>query len=266
MMLRPREAQELRLVSHDLTISPHAEITWAYDVAGNSVATARFDGPTDQLIVESRATVDLTAAKWPVFAIAAEAVTYPFLYSNDDWVDLGNLVMTQYPDPDGRFSGWVEGFVFQRPTDTLSLLKDIANGVSSQVTYESREPEGTQAPLDTLSRGRGTCRDFAVLFAEAARVLSFGARMVSGYLFDPEERLQGSEGAGSPHAWAEVFIPGAGWIAFDPTNRSVGSMNLIPVAVARRIDQIVPVAGSFIGPSDAQSEMSVEVRHSVLDP
>lgn len=265
MMLRPREARDLRLLSHEIILTPHADITWAHDVAGNAVATAQFNQPSDHLIIESRATVDLTAAVWPVFAIAAEAISFPFLYSGDDWADLGALTAPQYPDPDGKFSSWVEAFILKRPTDTLSLLKDIANGVSTQIAYQGREMEGTQSPLETLSRGWGSCRDFAVLFAEAARTLSFGARIVSGYLFDPETRLVGSEGAGSTHAWAEVFIPGAGWVAFDPTNRSVGSKNLIPVAVARGIHQVVPVTGSFTGSGNTQRSMTVEVRHVVIE-
>lgn len=174
MMLRPREARDLRLLSHEIILTPHADITWAHDVAGNAVATAQFNQPSDHLIIESRATVDLTAAVWPVFAIAAEAISFPFLYSGDDWADLGALTAPQYPDPDGKFSSWVEAFILKRPTHTLSLLKDIANGVSMQIAYQGREMEGTQSPLETLSRGWGSCRDFAVLFAEAARTLSWG--------------------------------------------------------------------------------------------
>ena len=100
----------------------------------------------------------------------------------------------------------------------------------------------------------------AVLFVEAARNLGFGARIVSGYLYNPELNFVGSRGAGSTHAWAEVYVPGAGWITFDPTNRSVGGVNLIPVAVARDIRQIIPVAGSFAGMSDAFAGMTVEVH------
>lgn len=265
MMLRPREACDLRLISHDLTVSPEAEITWAHDVAGNAVATARFSAPTERLLVESRATVELTASAWPVFTIAAEAINYPFFYSDDDLTDLGALATPQYSDLDGQFSRWVEGFILRRPTDTLSLLRDIAIGVSTCVSYLSREMEGTQTPRDTLSRGSGSCRDIAVLFAEAVRSLGLGARIVSGYLFDPEKSLVGHEGTGSTHAWAEVFVSGAGWVAFDPTNQSVGSKNLIPVAVARGIHQVVPVAGSFTGPGNALAKMSVEVHHTVLE-
>lgn len=101
-----------------------------------------------------------------------------------------------------------------------------------------------------------------MLFAEAVRTLGFGARLVSGYLFNPAANLAGSSDAGSTHAWGEVFVPGAGWIPFDPANRSVGSSNLIPVAVARRIEQVAPVSGSFHGrPSDVLSmEVSVDVE------
>ena len=147
-----------------------------------------------------------------------------------------------------------------RPTDTLSLLKDISAGVSVQVAYQSREDEGTQAPIETLDRGWGSCRDFAVLLAEAARRLGLGARIVSGYLSDPDAGLAGSAGAGSTHAWVEIFVPGDGWIAFDPTNRSVGSGNLIPLAVARDISQVMPVAGTFRGTASDLLGMEVQVR------
>ncbi|GGB62307.1 transglutaminase [Roseibium aquae] len=259
-MLRPRETRELRLFSHELSITPTATVTWAHDVAGNAIATVVFDGPTDHLMIESRASVELTAPAWPVFAIAASAARFPFVYDIDEWLDLGALTVPQYSDVDGRFSQWVERFVMARPTDTLSLLKDISNGVFTQISYQSRDDEGTQSPIETLDRGCGSCRDFAVLLAEAARHLRLGARIVSGYLSNPETSLAGSAGSGSTHAWVEIFIPGAGWIAFDPTNRSVGSGNLIPLAVARNIAQVTPVAGTFLGSNVDLLSMEVLVR------
>jgi transglutaminase-like putative cysteine protease len=98
-----------------------------------------------------------------------------------------------------------------------------------------------------------------VLFAEATRTLGFGARLVSGYLYNRDQQGVGSRDAGSTHAWAEVYVPGAGWITFDPTNRSVGGFNLIPVAVVRDIQQANPVSGTFVGMTDAFAGMSVEV-------
>ena len=259
LMLRPRETRELQLVSFDLLIHPASVVTWAHDVSGNSVATASFSGLTDVLMIESRMTVDLYAPVWPVFDIAASAQQHPFHYSADDLTDLGALARPQYVDVAARLSAWVDGFVMQRPTDTLALLKDVANGISGRINYQSREVEGTQGPLETLDRGWGSCRDIAVLFAEAVRTLGFGARIVSGYLYVASSDVIGWTDAGATHAWVEVFVPGAGWIAFDPTNRAVGSANLIAVAAARHITQVAPVTGSFHGrPSDLLG-MSVDV-------
>lgn len=259
-MLRPRETRDLILTMFDLEISPPARVDWSHDVAGNAIAIANFDVKTDTLSIRSHTTAVLKAPDWPVFPIAASATSYPFLYSAEDWTDLGALSTPQYADDAGRLSNWVEQFVMRRPTDTLSLLKDVSNGITAQITYEIRESEGTQGPLETLDRGYGSCRDFAVLFAEAIRTLGFGTRLVSGYLYDPSDDRHGSAGSGSTHAWVEVFVPGAGWIPFDPTNRSVGSANLITVAVARNISQVAPVTGSFQGEDTDVHAMEVVVR------
>ena len=255
LILRPRESRDLRLTSSIVTTTPVANVTWAHDVFGNAIATATFDVMTDRLEIDSVAELQLDANDWPVFDIAATAASYPFAYSASEWTDLGALVTPQYADPNGRLRSWAEGFVRGRPTDTLSLLKDLSLGVSSWILYQSREDEGTQSPVETLDRGWGSCRDLAVLFIEAARSLGFGARIVSGYLYNPAR----PHDAATTHAWAEIFVPGAGWITFDPTNRGVGGSNLIPVAVARDIAQAMPVAGSFTGMTDAFQGMSVEV-------
>ena len=259
LMLRPRESRDLRLISSELHVSPAAQVSWAQDVFGNSVATAVFHAQTDRLVIDSVVELELNASAWPVFDIAASAIVYPFRYSDDEWTDLGALTVRQYADPDARLNNWARAFVHGAQTDTLALLKDLSAGVSGGIRYQIREDEGTQSPTQTLDCGSGSCRDFAVLFVEAARSLGFGARIVSGYLFNPDQQLVGSADAGSTHAWGEVFISGAGWISFDPTNRSVGGANLIPVAVARDIRQAMPVSGSFAGDSGALESLSVEV-------
>ncbi len=258
LMLRPRESRDLRIVSSDVTVTPAATLTWAHDVFGNAVATATFQNMASTLTIESAVELDLNAAPWPVFDIAASAIVYPFQYSADEFTDLGALAIQQYPDPTSRLRDWARAFVRGDSTNTLALLQDLCAGVSNWVNYQSREEEGTQQPLQTLDRGWGSCRDFAVLFVESARSLGFGARIVSGYLYNPGQ-LVGSGGAGSTHAWAEVYVTGAGWISFDPTNRTAGGFNLIPVAVARDIRQAMPVSGSFAGMTDAFMDMAVEV-------
>lgn len=264
LMLRPRESRDVQLRASELAIMPQATVTWAQDVFGNTVATASFDRETDTLDIRSQVEIELLAHPWPIFDIAASAQSYPFRYSAEEWTDLGALAAEQYADPDGGLRRWVQGFVCGPVTDTLSLLKDLSAGVSSQIWYQSREDEGTQSPLQTLHRGWGACRDFAVLLAEAARSLGFGARIVSGYLYNPDGALIGSSPSGATHAWTEIYVPGAGWIAFDPTNRSIGGANLIPVAVVRRMAQAVPVSGSFVGMTDAFIGMEVDVTVTAL--
>jgi transglutaminase-like putative cysteine protease len=260
LMLRPREGHDLRLLSAELTVTPAASLTWANDVFGNAVATAQFSDRTDGLSIESLAVVELAAPPWPTFDIAATALRYPFFYSEAERIDLAALAIPHHPDPSGWLADWARGFVRGSSTDTLALLKDMVAGVTARISYQSRDEEGTQSPLETLGRGWGSCRDFAVLFVEATRSLGFGARIVSGYLYNPDRAPAVSADAGSTHAWAEIFLPGAGWIPVDPTTRGVGGFHLSPVAVGRVIAQVRPVTGAFVGTSDACQGMSVEVQ------
>jgi transglutaminase-like putative cysteine protease len=246
-------------MSNEVTISPGADVTWAQDVFGNHVATAVFAAKVRAMEIASVSTIRLDAAAWPVFPIAYSAQFYPFKYSDDERTDLGALATPQEAEADGRLLDWARSFVRGSSSDTLALLKDLSMGVATTILYQSREEEGTQSPVQTLDRGSGSCRDYAVLFVEAARALGLGARIVSGYLHNPDLSLTGSAESGSTHAWAEVFVPGAGWITFDPTNRSVGGFNLIPVAVGRHIRQVAPVSGSYFGAPDASAGMSVHV-------
>lgn len=255
-MLRPRDSHDLRLIETTLNVSPPASVRWIHDVFGNSIALASFTDPTTELRIESILRLETFAAKQPAFQTTPEAVSYPFIYSADDRIDLGRLMDRHYPDPANRVGSWARGFVRSNPTDTLALLADLNNGVAAWVSYESRNIEGTQTPVETLNRGRGSCRDFAVLLIEAARCLGFGARIVSGYLYNS---FVATVGAGSTHAWADIYVPGSGWIAYDPTNGTINSEDLIRVAVTRDINQAIPLAGSFVGPVGSCLGMTVEV-------
>jgi transglutaminase-like putative cysteine protease len=127
---------------------------------------------------------------------------------------------------------------------------------------------GTQPPATTLERGGGTCRDYALLMMEGARSLGLAARFITGYLYDPA--LDHAEGETSspahPHAWTEVYLPGAGWVEFDPTNGIVGSDRLIRVAVARDPEQAMPIKGTFTGPEGVAINSIVDVQVRTVDP
>jgi transglutaminase-like putative cysteine protease len=259
LMLRPRDSHDLRLIKTNLSFSPPASVRWMHDVFGNSVAIASFSQPAAELRIESDLVLETFAAERPPFAITPDALRYPFVYSADDRIDLGRLLERQYPDPHDRLGSWARGFVRSNPTDTSALLADLNTGVAAQISYQSRESEGTQTPVETLNRGWGTCRDLAVLLIEAARSLGFGARVVTGYLYRASADGPGAIGAGTTHAWADIYVPGSGWITYDPTNGTIGGMDLIRVAVTRDISQAVPISGSFIGTADSYLGMTVSV-------
>ena len=268
LMLRPRESRDIRVVSISIATTPPASIRWTSDVFGNAIATASFQESADSLKIESSVHLEHHGDPWPVFDIAAPAISFPFSYSDAESTDLGALTRPQFPDANGRLTGWARGFVLGERTDTLSLLKDLNAGVSAWVSYQTRDDEGTQSPIESLDRGWGSCRDIAVLMIEAARSLGFGARIVSGYLYRPvpDGGLPGGGAASdATHAWAEIYLPGAGWVTFDPTNRTVGTSSLIPVAVARDIRQAIPVSGSFVGRPGDFAGMTVEVSVVGLD-
>src|SRR5262249_27728453 len=223
-------------------------VRWKHDVFGNSVALVDFSGPAAELSIISTLTLERYALEQLDFPIAPEAENYPFLHSADDRIDLARLREPQYPDPRGELEAGAAHVIPETPANTFNLLATMNAAIRGSFEYRAREEEGTQAPLETIERKSGTCRDFALLFIEAARTLGFGARFVSGYLYDPA--LGGAEavqGAGATHAWADIYLPGAGWIEFDPTNALVACENLIRVAVTRDPAQAIPIGGTFAG-------------------
>ena len=261
LMLRPRDSHDLRLIQTSLNLSPPATLRWSHDVFGNSIAIASFAEPAAELRIESNLELETYVVKRPAFQITPEAASYPFIYSADDRIDLGRMLERHHPDPTDRLGAWARGFIRSSPTDTLALLADLNNGVAAWISYQSRETEGTQTPVETLNRGWGSCRDLAILLIEAARSLGFGARVVTGYLYNPaaDGDAAAAIGAGTTHAWADIYLPGAGWIAYDPTNGTIGGDDLIRVAVTRDISQAVPIAGSFVGATNDYLGMTVDV-------
>lgn len=256
LMLTPRGSHDVAILTSSVSCSPKAQLDWSQDVFGNVITKATFTEPASELIINSELTVEHLSAAWPIFSIAPEAHSYPFHYSDDDLLVLGAFRTPEHLDQEARLNAWSRAFIHAVPTDTLSLLKDLNAGSLGPLTYRVRDEEGTQLPIDTLALGSGSCRDIASLFIEAARHLGFAARAVSGYLFDPQTT---AEDAGSTHAWAEVYLPGAGWVAFDPTHGRLGQANLIPVATGRSNSQLMPVSGGYLGTPGSFSSMDVRV-------
>ena len=266
MILRPREGHDQRLLEAALTITPEpARLRWLHDVFGNSVAVARFSGSARELRFESVTSLDHSVHNELDFEVDETAALYPFSYAMDEVPDLARSIERHYPDPDRQIDRWARQFLpVNGRIRTLDLLTTMTHGVRQSLTYVRRQERGIQDPRQTLTLGSGTCRDFAVLFIEAVRSLGLAARFVSGYLYSPARGA--NVGGGATHAWARIYLPGAGWIEFDPTNGIVGNRDLIRVAVARDPRQAIPLHGTYSGfPADSLG-MDVEVSVTAAEP
>jgi len=227
LLLRPREDHELRIESFALKTTPLSTLLWHRDVEGNSVAIANFDVPTTQLMIESE-------------VIIQQYNEAPL-----------NFVVADY-----AMVTWIATFwQSSEQIQTYTLLQRIAAHIYKTLSYQVREEPGVQTARQTLSGGTGSCRDFAQLFMEAVRCLGLATRFVSGYLHAPLM----SHIIGTTHAWAEVYLPGAGWKGFDPTIGKIAGPDHIAVAVARLPESVPPVAGAFFGASGSILDVGVWV-------
>jgi len=263
MMFRPRESHDLRLVSTSLDIQPRpATLRWFHDVFDNSIAIASFDRAAAELRFESVVTLEHYESQLPSYQLEQGARVYPFAYSAEDQANLTRALHPRYPSDDVKL--WAASFLTEPgPVDTLALLASMTLATREQFEYRRRVERGIQSPSETLRLRKGTCRDFALFMIEAVRSLGFAARFVSGYIFVPGDNRSAVLGGGATHAWLQVYLPGAGWVDFDPTNSIIGNRNLIRVAVAWDPADALPLWGTFTGP--AGSFLGLEVNVRVID-
>jgi transglutaminase-like putative cysteine protease len=257
MMFRPRESHDLRLIHTSLEITPKpASLRWLHDVFDNSVALATFEGSTRELRFESTVALEHFETSLPEYPLEEYAQYYPFRYSDEDFPSLSRALYRHHPDE--RVARWALQFLdASEKTATMKLLRAITHGIREQFIYTRRVEKGVQTPAETLEKKRGSCRDFALLMMEAARFLGIASRFVSGYIYVP--RFSGVSGGGSTHAWMQAYLPGAGWVDFDPTNSIVGNRNLIRVAVAWSPEHALPLWGTYDGSAGAFLDMEVTV-------
>ena len=267
LLLRPREGPALHIESSTLDLSPVATLRWLRDAYDNSVAIATFDTPATQLAITSECVVQQFDETPLDFLVADEAVQYPFSYDADTLEVLRPYLQPAQAAPStaaGQVAGAVQDPVADwvrrywqpgKPVQTYGLLSTLCTGINQSLAYQAREQPGVQSPAETLVRGMGSCRDFATLFMEAARHLGLAARFVSGYLHAPADDGR----SGATHAWAEVYLPGAGWKGFDPTSGELAGSRHIAVAVARRPEVVSPVTGAFFGAPGADLSVGVWV-------
>lgn len=268
LLIRPRDGHDLRVLDSSLTVSPRADVHWAFDTFGNSVALLSFLDVGDELVIESELLLRRYGLDEPMARFERYSGSYPVQYDADERIDLCPFMKTDQPQDQEALTGWIAQVLPELPDGSLQVLDALGSAVHDTLRYARREAPGVQSPAETIRLGTGTCRDFALLFIEAARSLGFAARFVTGYLHDEVAGSESGEdmtGGGATHAWADVFVPGAGWVEFDPTNRIFESRNLIRVAKTRTPSQALPVVGTFVPEGGHLLGLQVAVRVVRLD-
>ncbi|MFN3891275.1 MAG: transglutaminase N-terminal domain-containing protein [Beijerinckiaceae bacterium] len=262
IMFRPRDSFDQHMLGSSLNIDPApSKLRWTHDVFGNCIAIVTFQTEAPQLTFTSQIRLDHTPDSAPAFETAPEALDFPFAYSDEEAIDLEATRKRQYSDEDDEVGRWARQFGSANGvTRTGELLMTLCSAIHEGSNYRRRVEAGTQTPLETLRTRQGTCRDFAVLMMEAVRSLGFASRFVTGYIYVEDRDGPTMLGGGSTHAWCQVFMPGAGWVEFDPTNGIVGNRDLIRVGVARSPSQALPLSGTFFGRSSDYMGMSVQVN------
>lgn len=256
LLLRPREGHEVRIESATLETTPVATLRWLRDAYDNSVTIARFDEPATQLAILSEVIVQHHDESPLDFMVADHAVQYPFQYEPNERSILQPYLLRESNADAVALRAWVQRFWRTgEAVQTYTLLRRLCVGINQTLKYQIREEPGVQSASETLTCGTGSCRDFATLFMEAARALELAARFVSGYLHAPTS----GQDFGATHAWAEVYLPGAGWKGFDPTLGEMVGTKHIAVAVTHMPESVPPVAGSFFGPPGADMQVGVWV-------
>jgi transglutaminase-like putative cysteine protease len=264
VMFRPRDSHDLRVLATDLEVSPECDIRMIQDPHSNSVALVQPLEDADELKIVCSFTIEHAHTNNLELPLAPSAEIFPFAYSVDERFDLEHYLRPAHDDPGGELTAWARQFIrTDGPTGTRDLLIEMNQHIRDHFLYAARDEEGTQEPNRTLELGSGSCRDFALLMIEAGRRLGIATRFVSGYLYDPA--LDGGtedgdiQGAGFTHAWLQAYLPGAGWVPFDPTNNLLGGSQLIRVGVARHPSQAAPISGSWFGETGDYLGMSVTV-------
>ena len=265
MMFRPRDSSDQRLVSHRVVIVPApATLHWSQDVFGNCVAVARFTARAKTLTFESLLEIDHTGGSVSPVLLSEHARAFPIAYDSGEMPDLLRSIERQMPDPAGVVDCWARNVLADAGhPGPLDVLTEMTRTIRRRFTYKARHEPGIQDPRTTLTLETGTCRDFALLMMEAARSLGLAARFVSGYLYvprNPEPDEVERHGGGNTHAWLQVYLPGPGWVEFDPTNGIVGTRGLIRVAVVRDPAMAIPLSGSWTGAPGDCLGMDVSVR------
>ena len=256
--LRPRDGFDLRIRSSKLQVDPRASVIWRRDAFGNSVAEAHFEGETKSLTITSEAVLEQYYEHGPQLSQCTserDTSTDPALITFlSNFLDVQNVALKPLEE-------WLLLGESTTMPALIDRLADIASAIKARLRYIRRDEPGIQDPIETLAMGSGSCRDFAWLMMVALRQQGWPSRFVTGYLTSSEH----PDASGATHAWLEVYLNDLGLVGVDPTCGDLVRGKHIAVATSQRPDQLPPVAGSFMGPSQTHSTLEVSVSAQFVD-
>lgn len=258
LMLRAREGSSLKVVSSGINLLPGGRIQKGVDAYGNALDVVTLDSsPTTSIeIVSSMRAIHTPRTRCEVSV--AQHLEIPRK------IDRGFLDRAASRAPEALrddVADWADEVVGRPAKDNpFGIACALSDSIFADFRYRSRHEKGTQTGSQTLSRGTGSCRDFAELLAQAARSRGLPALFASGYLYPAEG--EDPIGGGSTHAWTRIHCGGAGWVDFDPTNGTAGGESLILCAVTATPGESVPVEGEYFGRPGAYAGMVVDVTSS----
>jgi transglutaminase-like putative cysteine protease len=269
LYLRPRETPRQRLHHHTLEITPTARRIATHDPLDNALDWAFFapENPATKLEFRSELLVETLDSNPFDFYLKPSALTFPFTYDATEQAALASYLTPRVDSPAPEFlRDWLGQRLSSAPTETVPYLMALTTAVQRALVYTRRDEQGVQSSAQTLARGTGSCRDYAVLLMELCRALGLAARFVSGYLYEPA--ASGARPAFPPsmHAWAEVYLPGAGWRGLDPTRGIFCDDAFVRVAHAPVAEHVNPIQGTSYGSPSATAKLTTVLSVEKLEP
>jgi len=246
--LFPRAERHLTIQSADFLTNPDATVHFRRDLFDNEIASCFYPERTALLSINLHMKLSVQEKNAFGFLLESSAAEWPFAYKPVEAEVLQPYLATKGPAGPPFWSRP------STPQPTVTTLMDLNRAIYDNIEYERRESGGPQTPEETMRLQKGACRDFAVLMAASLHSAGLAARLASGYLVEPENAPGRARGA--LHAWTEAYLPGAGWVGFDPTNGILCNHHHITTAVGRTPDDIAPVLGRYFHDHTVPAQMA----------